>query len=82
MCRTIRTSPNRNFSSRIRRNCPYAVAFHPKYRENGNFYVFVNDKKQPILHDRVWRYTVDRKPPNKVVPDSKTEIIAWPFERP
>jgi uncharacterized repeat protein (TIGR03806 family) len=56
----------------------YAVAFHPNFQANGYVYVFVNDKQEPILHDRVLRYTIDRKPPHKIIPESKTEIIAWP----
>ena len=56
----------------------YTVAFHPKYRDNGFIFVFVNDKKAPVLHDRIWRYTVSRKPPYRLDPSSRVEIIHWP----
>ena len=56
----------------------YSVTFHPDYQKNGYVYVFLNDKKNPIIHDRIWRYTIDRNPPYKMIPNSKLEIIAWP----
>lgn len=56
----------------------YAVAFHPKYQENGFVYVFLNDKQGPVVHDRIWRFTIDRKPPFKLVQNSQLEIIKWP----
>lgn len=56
----------------------YALAFHPNYQQNGYVYVFLNDKKGPVVHDRIWRFTIDRKPPYGLVENSKLEIIAWP----
>ncbi len=56
----------------------YAVTFHPKYEQNGFFYVYLNDKKNPVVHNRIFRFTVDRNPPYKTKPESKLEIIAWP----
>lgn len=56
----------------------YAVAFHPKYQENGFVYVFLNDKKEPVVHDRICRFTIDRKSPHKVIENSRLDIIAWP----
>ena len=55
-----------------------AVTFHPKYEQNGFFYVYLNDKKNPVVHNRIFRFTVDRNPPYKTKPESKLEIIAWP----
>lgn len=79
--RRVRNDPNVSESELLisfPKELSYAIAIHPKYRDNGYVYVFVNDKQEPVVHDRVFRYTVDRKPPYKVVPGSKTEIIAWP----
>ncbi len=56
----------------------YAVAFHPNYKDNGYVYVFMNDKQGPVLHDRIVRFTMDRKPPFKMIAGSRLEIIAWP----
>ena len=56
----------------------YAVTFHPQYEQNGFFYVYLNDKKNPVVHNRIFRFTVDRNPPYKTKPESKLEIIAWP----
>ncbi len=57
----------------------YGVAFHPKFVDNGYLYVGLNgplagdDKKTKVV-----RYTVDRKPPHKIVAGSQKTIIEWP----
>ncbi len=56
----------------------YGVAFHPNYEKNGYLYVGDNGPmaKQP-KKTRVTRYTIDRKPPYKVIPGSAKVIIEW-----
>lgn len=58
----------------------YDIAFHPQFAENGYLYVgFAGPLKAPKPEKmaRVSRFTVDRKPPHRLVPDSETKIIEW-----
>ncbi|MFO0964395.1 MAG: sugar-binding protein [Gemmataceae bacterium] len=57
----------------------YDIVFHPKFAENGYFYVGSNGASDPKApkKTRVTRYTMDRKPPYAVDPKSKTVIIDW-----
>jgi glucose/arabinose dehydrogenase len=54
------------------------LAFHPDYRSNGYLYIGLNG---PMSDGRpgtqVVRYTVDRRPPHRIDPDSKHLVIAW-----
>jgi glucose/arabinose dehydrogenase/mono/diheme cytochrome c family protein len=56
----------------------YGVAFHPDFEKNGYLYVGDNGpmEKQP-KKTRVTRYTIDRRPPHKIVPGSAKVIIEW-----
>jgi glucose/arabinose dehydrogenase len=57
----------------------YGVAFHPDYRKNGLLFVGLNGPmKGDDKKTRVVRYTVDRKPPHRIVPGSAKVIIEWP----
>jgi glucose/arabinose dehydrogenase len=55
------------------------LTFHPKYKENGEFFVFYTIK-QPKLTNVVCRYRVSKDDPNKANPDSEEEILR--FTRP
>ncbi len=56
----------------------YGIAFHPDFEKNG--YVFVGNNgpssKKP-RQCRVTRYTMDRRPPFAIDPDSAKVIIEW-----
>src|SRR5262245_28926737 len=56
----------------------YGITFHPNYRSNGYLYVGCNGpfegKKKTT---RVLRYTIDCKPPHRIVPGSEKKIIEW-----
>jgi uncharacterized repeat protein (TIGR03806 family) len=56
----------------------YGVAFHPNYRTNGYLYVGWNGLLSGgPKKTRVTRYTIDRKPPYRLDPQSATTIIEW-----
>lgn len=57
----------------------YDLCFHPKFADNGYFYVGSNgaDKKDAPKKCRITRYTMDRKSPYKVDPKSALVIIDW-----
>ncbi|VTS06280.1 PQQ-dependent sugar dehydrogenase [Tuwongella immobilis] len=56
----------------------YDLVFHPKFAENGYFYVGSNGSKGSApKQTRVTRYTMERQEPYRVDPKSATEIIAW-----
>jgi glucose/arabinose dehydrogenase len=56
----------------------YGVTFHPNYRSNGYLYVGCNGPFEgKNKTTRVLRYTVDRKPPHRIVPGSEKKIIEW-----
>lgn len=52
------------------------MAFHPKYRENGQFFVFQTTKDRPH-QSIVVRYNVSAADPNRADPGSAVEIIRW-----
>ena len=65
----------------------YAIAFHPRFAENGFVYVGCNggarkdaatdaDRSEP-RKTRVLRYRMDPRPPWRLDPASETEVIAW-----
>ncbi len=54
------------------------LAFHPDYERNG--YVYIGLSGPSKVHGKatqVVRYTVDRRPPHRIDPDSKQVIIEW-----
>lgn len=56
----------------------YSLAFHPDFATNGYLYVGWNSPQNgKPKKSMVTRWTVDRKPPFGIVPDSKTQIIEW-----
>lgn len=56
----------------------YSVCFHPQYATNGYVYVFSNsNREEPVRHNRITRYTVDRQPPGRIVSKSEQMIIEW-----
>lgn len=50
------------------------MAFHPKYKENGEFFVFYTDKKA-TLQNVVSRFRVSKDDPNKADPVFEEEIL-------
>lgn len=55
------------------------MAFHPKYKENGQFFVFYTDVKSRMTNV-VSRFRVSRDDPNRADPDSEEVLIR--FEKP
>src|SRR5258708_10340847 len=55
----------------------YAVAFHPRYAENGYLFVLSNSAKDEKPADRLSRYEVERLPPRRVKPDSELVVLEW-----
>lgn len=55
------------------------MAFHPKYKQNGHFFVFYTDVKSKMANV-VSRFRVSSDDPNKADPASEEEIIR--FEKP
>jgi glucose/arabinose dehydrogenase/mono/diheme cytochrome c family protein len=59
----------------------YDVKFHPKFAENGFFYVGSNGPEHGgPKSTRVTRYTMGREPPYTVDPKSAKLIIEWPSD--
>jgi uncharacterized repeat protein (TIGR03806 family) len=59
----------------------YDIAFHPKFKDNGYVYIGMNGRSSApsaAIKTRVLRYTLERKPPYKLDPQSETLIIEWP----
>jgi glucose/arabinose dehydrogenase len=50
------------------------LAFHPKYKENGEFFVFYTDKSKRF-ENIVCRYRVSKTDPNKADPNSEEELL-------
>ncbi len=50
------------------------LAFHPKFKENGEFFVFYTIKK-PMLTNIVSRFRVSKDDPNRADPTSEVEIL-------
>lgn len=55
------------------------LAFHPKYQENGEFFVYYSVKK-PLLTTVISRFRVSKDDPNKADPKSEEEI--WRLSHP
>lgn len=57
----------------------YSIGLHPKYAENGWLYLGSNGPgAEGKMHSRIVRYTVDRRPPHRIVEGSALTIIEWP----
>ena len=54
------------------------LAFHPKYKENGEFFVYYTSKKAPPHTSVISRFRVSKTDPNKADPMSEEEIIRIP----
>jgi len=58
----------------------YSFTFHPQYIENGQVFLFINDKNKEgpdrNEHDRITRFQTSGNP-RKIIPESREEIIAW-----
>jgi glucose/arabinose dehydrogenase len=50
------------------------LAFHPRYRENGEFFVFYTDRNAK-LENVVSRFRVSRDDPNRADPNSEEELL-------
>lgn len=50
------------------------MAFHPRYKDNGEFFVFYSDKKAK-LENVISRFRVSKDDPNKADPASEEEIL-------
>lgn len=56
----------------------YGVTFHPDFDKNGYFYVGMNGPQQGDNKKcQVLRYTIERKPPHRIVAGSQKVIIEW-----
>jgi glucose/arabinose dehydrogenase len=51
------------------------IAFHPKFKENGHFFVFYTKRDAPPYTNVVSRFTVDKDDPNKADPASEVELF-------
>ncbi|MEO8351371.1 MAG: PQQ-dependent sugar dehydrogenase [Chthoniobacteraceae bacterium] len=59
----------------------YSVTFHPKFAENGYFYLGTNGPaKDGKKHTRIVRYTMARETPDRIDPASRRVIIEWPSD--
>lgn len=50
------------------------LAFHPKYKENGEFFVYYTSKKEPLL-STISRFRVSKDDPSKALADSEEILI-------
>ena len=50
------------------------LAFHPKYKENGFFYVYYTSREEPLL-SKISRFSVSKDDPGKADPNSELEIM-------
>lgn len=59
----------------------YSIAFHPKFSENGYLFIGWNhaDEGQEKT-TRITRYTMERKPPFRLLPESALTILQWPSD--
>ena len=64
----------------------YQIEFHPKFADNGFVYIGSNGVYEPkaktaegkdVKKTRITRYTIDTRPPHKIVPGSEKVIIEW-----
>lgn len=57
----------------------YGLVLHPRYAENGWLYLGCNlIGAEGKNFSRIVRYTIDRKPPHRIVEGSAVTIIEWP----
>lgn len=57
----------------------YSLVLHPRYAENGWLYLGCNlAGPGGSNYSKVVRYTIDRQPPHRIVPNSAVTIIEWP----
>jgi glucose/arabinose dehydrogenase len=57
------------------------LAFHPKYKENGEFFVYYSIKRAPNPHiTAISRFRVSKDDPNRADPDS--EEMLWTLKHP
>jgi glucose/arabinose dehydrogenase len=56
------------------------LAFHPDYERNGFIFIGLNGSIDGRKMTLVVRYTVNRRPPGNIDPESRKLIIAWPSE--
>jgi len=54
------------------------MAFHPKFKQNGEFFVYYTSKKHPDHTSVVSRFRVSKSDPNKVDPDFEEELLVIP----
>ncbi|QEL14123.1 PQQ-dependent sugar dehydrogenase [Limnoglobus roseus] len=52
------------------------LAFHPKYKQNGEFFVFYTPKKEKMVNV-ISRFRVSKDDPNKADPASEEEILRF-----
>jgi glucose/arabinose dehydrogenase len=52
------------------------MAFHPKFKQNGEFFVFYTDSKTR-LNNVVSRFRVSKSDPDRAEPDSEEEIVRF-----
>ena len=55
----------------------YSLAFHPRFAENGYFYVGAAEGPQGERKSLITRYTISRTPPFQFDPTSVKRIIEW-----
>lgn len=56
------------------------LAFHPKYKENGEFFAFYTPKNTKVMTNVITRFRVKKDDPNAADPASEEEVIR--FEKP
>jgi len=71
----------------IQDRCPYddkqneegflGLAFHPKYKENGEFFVYYTTRKAKLTNV-ISRFKVSKDNPNKADPNSEEELLRLP----
>ena len=82
LCRTTEDPASGDFETLLDfgKAVAYSIAFHPQFSENGFVFIGLHD---PITgegrakHVGVTRYTVDRKTPHQILPDTSQSIIEW-----
>ena len=62
----------------VPRRLVYAIAFHPRYEQNGELFAFMNGiTGEEERRNRIVRFHVDRAPPRRVEPSSEEVILEW-----
>lgn len=65
------------YSDRANEEGLLGLAFHPQYKENGQFFIYYTSKETPHL-SKISRFTVRADDPNAVDPASEEEILRIP----